>query len=56
METILARGDAFAVGQAIGRQGGQAVRDAAFNTAQFQALKPWLGSGRLAALKAVSDE
>jgi len=55
MDTILARGDAFAIGQAIGRRGGQAARDAAFNTAQFQALKPWLGSDRLAALKAATQ-
>ena len=54
METIVARGDDFAVGQAIGRRGGQATRDAAFHTAQFQALKPWLGSDRLAALKAAT--
>lgn len=54
METIVARGDAFAVGQAIGRRGGQSVRDAAFHTAQYQALKPWLGSDRLEALKAAA--
>lgn len=54
METIVARGDAFAVGQAIGRRGGQSVRDAAFHTAQYQALKPWLGSDRLDALKAAA--
>jgi len=54
METILARGDAFAVGRAIGWRGGQSVRDAAFNTAEFRALKPWLGSDRLAALKAAT--
>ena len=54
METIIARGDAFAVGRAIGRRGGQSARDAAFNTAQFQALKPWLGSDRLEALKAAT--
>lgn len=54
METIIARGDAFAVGQAIGRHGGQSARDAAFNTAQFQALRPWLGSDRLEALKAAT--
>jgi hypothetical protein len=34
METIVARGDDFAVGQAIGRRGGQATRDAAFHTAR----------------------
>lgn len=54
METIKARGDAFAVGQAIGRRGGQSTRDAVFHTEQFQALKPWLGSDRLAALKAAT--
>jgi hypothetical protein len=54
METIRARGDGFAVGQAIGRHGGSAARDAAFNTAQFQALRPWLGSDRLNALKAAT--
>ncbi|MFP6731235.1 MAG: C45 family peptidase [Alphaproteobacteria bacterium] len=54
METIVARGDAFAVGQAIGRRGGQAVRDAVFQSAQFQALKPWLGSDRLSSLKAAT--
>ena len=54
METIMARGDAFAVGQAIGRRGGQSTRDAAFNTAEFRALKPWLGSDRLQALKAAT--
>ncbi len=54
METILAHGDAFAIGQAIGRCGGQSVRDAAFHTPQFQALKRWLGSDRLAALKAAA--
>ncbi len=55
MDTISARGDAFAVGQAIGRRGGAAARDAAFNTPQFQALRPWLGSSRLAALKAAAQ-
>lgn len=54
METIVARGDGFAVGQAIGRRGGQSARDAAFNTAEFQALRPWLGSDRLDALKAAA--
>ena len=54
METITARGDAFAVGRAIGRRGGQSVRDAVFNTAEFRALKPWLGSDRLEALKAAT--
>ncbi len=54
METSVARGDAFAVGQAIGRRGGQSTRDAVFHTEQFQALKPWLGSDRLAALKAAT--
>jgi len=54
METILARGDAFAVGQAIGRRGGQSARDTAFHTAQFQALKRWLGSDHLVALKAAA--
>lgn len=55
METILARGDAFAVGRAIGQRGGQAMRDAVFHTAQFQALKRWIGSDRLAALKAAAE-
>lgn len=54
MDSIVARGDGFAVGQAIGRRGGRSVRDAAFHTAQFQALKPWLGSDRLEALKAAT--
>jgi hypothetical protein len=54
MDSIVARGDGFAVGQAIGRRGGRSVRDAAFHTAQFQALKPWLGSDRLQALKAAT--
>ncbi len=54
MDTILARGDAFAVGQAIGRRGGPATREATFGTAQYQALKRWLGSDRLAALKAAA--
>ena len=54
METIVARGDAFAVGQAIGRRGGPATREAAFGTAQYQALKRWLGSDRLGALKAAA--
>ena len=54
MDTIVARGDAFSVGRAIGRRGGSAVRGAAFHTAQFQALRPWLGSDRLAALKAAT--
>jgi len=54
METIVARGDAFAVGQAIGRRGGPSVRDAAFQTSQFKVLKRWLGSDRLKALKAAA--
>jgi hypothetical protein len=54
METIVARGDAFAVGVAIGRRGCRAVRDAVVQSAQFQALKAWLGSDRLAALKAAT--
>ena len=54
MDTIVARGDAFSVGLAIGRRGGSAARDAAFHTAEFQALRPWLGSDRLAALKAAT--
>jgi hypothetical protein len=54
MDTITARGDAFTVGQALGRRGGQAARDAAFHTAQFQSLKSWLGSDRLGALKAAT--
>ena len=54
MDTISARGDAFALGQALGRRGGPAVRDAAFRTDQFQGLKRWLGSDRLAALKAAT--
>ena len=54
METIVARGDAFAVGQAIGRHGGRFVCDAVFHTTQFKALKRWLGSDRLKALKAAA--
>ena len=54
MEIIEARGDAFAVGQAIGRRGGQSTRDAVFNSAEFGSLRPWLGSDRLAALKAAT--
>ena len=51
---IDAAGDPFAIGLAIGRQGGEAFRSVVRNLGRFRALQSWRGSDRLAAIEATS--
>jgi hypothetical protein len=51
---IRADGDPFAVGFAIGREGGTAFREVVRNLARYRALQPMRGSGRLAEIEAAS--
>lgn len=54
MRHIEAAGDPFAVGLAIGREGGRAFREVVRNLARYRALQPMRGSGRLGEIEAAS--
>lgn len=47
-------GDPFAIGVAIGREGGKAFRDVVRNLARYRALQSWRGSDRLSEIEAAS--
>lgn len=54
LEHISVDGDPYALGAALGKQGGAAFRDVVRNLDRFQALQPWRDSDRLSAIEAAS--
>jgi len=54
LEHITVDGDPYALGVALGKQGGAAFRDVVRNLDRFEALQPWRDSDRLAAIEAAS--
>lgn len=56
LQHISIDGDPFALGVALGKQGGAAFRDTIRNLDRFQALQPWRDSDRLSAIEAASRE
>lgn len=56
LQHISIDGDPYALGVALGKQGGAAFRDTVCNLDRFQALQSWRGSDRVSAIEAASRD